>query len=97
MWYASCSVAPQLIPSTVPVCVVLAGAISVPCWIGTPSNPICVALEAVAEEVVGVLDAAGADEALLLEELPHPASTRTASSDGTIRRRGRMAGVNGSG
>jgi hypothetical protein len=75
MWYASCSVAPHLIPSTVPVPVVPGEAISAPDSIGTPSKPTC-ALVFAASDVV--LD----DEEDELDELllPQPASSALTAS-----------------
>ena len=70
---------PHWIPSTTPVWVVLAGAISAPCSIGTPSKPIWADEVELLEEPVDVEPEAvpELDDVLELDELllPQPASS----------------------
>src|SRR5947209_15918280 len=77
MWYASCSVGPQLIPSTAPVCVVPGDARSGPTSSGTPSNPTGSEEDpgVTPAAVLEVLCPADADELELEdEEVPQPAT-----------------------
>ena len=90
MWYASCSVAPHWIPSTVPVCVVPAGARSPPCSSATPSKPM---LEADVEPVAPVAAAAVLEllAELELDELlePQPASATAPARSAAVGTRER--------
>src|SRR5947209_1578031 len=82
MWYASCSVAPQLMPSTLPVPVVPAEARSAPDSIGMPSKPTCVP-ELPDDDEADVLELL--DDALLL---PQPASAKTPATSTATEARG---------
>src|SRR5256885_4490033 len=69
MWYASCSVGPQLIPLTRPVPVVDVEPIGAPCSSGTPSKPtreaedeLLAAVEVGAVEVDAAVEVDGALE-----------------------------------
>ena len=85
--------APQVIPSTSLVPVLLAGAMSAPASIGTPSKPTWPAAEDELAEPLDETDAVVLDEEP--ELLPHPASAITEQANAAIEMRATHRRANG--